>query len=66
MTNNLTLVHLLNSNKTKGYEDSTNRVFQLLHGMKQATRCWNKKFSKILKTFNFEASKADSCVFQVN
>lgn len=34
-----------------------------LYGLKQASRCWNKKFVQCLKKFNLKASPADPCVF---
>lgn len=49
-----------------GFEDGTNRVCKLiksLYGLKQASRCWNTKFKKFIKEFNFKESEADSCIF---
>lgn len=53
-------------NQPDGFEDSTGRVCRLnrsLYGLKQASRCWNKKFSSFLKTFKLVQSESDSCVF---
>lgn len=52
-----------------GFSDSSQRVCRLnrsLYGLKQASRCWNQKFTNFLKSFNLMASKADSCVFVGN
>jgi len=34
-----------------------------LYGLKQASRCWNDKFTKFLVEFGFEQCISDSCVF---
>lgn len=34
-----------------------------LYGLKQASRCWNQKFSSFLRKFNLEESTADQCIF---
>lgn len=50
----------------KGYDDNSGRVCKLiksLYGLKQSSRCWNTKFTSLLKQFNFEVSVADPCVF---
>lgn len=52
-----------------GYDDKSGKVCRLnrsLYGLKQASRCWNQKFTSFLKNFGFETSKADSCVFISN
>lgn len=49
-----------------GYSDNSEKVCLLkksLYGLKQASRCWNKKFVLFLHKFKFESSKADPCVF---
>lgn len=38
-------------------------MLKSLYGLKQASRCWNKKFTNLLKSFDLVASKADPCVF---
>lgn len=49
-----------------GYGDGSDKVCKLnksLYGLKQASRAWNKKFTKFIEQFNFKVSKADPCVF---
>lgn len=49
-----------------GFSDGTNKVCRLkasLYGLKQASRCWNEKFSKFIKLFGFRQCKADPCVY---
>lgn len=50
----------------KGFEYSTGRVCRLrkaLYVLKQAARCWNKKFVECLKRFSMVATPEDPCVF---
>lgn len=52
-----------------GYDDGSERVCKLsksLYGLKQASRCWNKKFGSFISKFNFVASESDPCVFVCN
>lgn len=49
-----------------GYNDGSGKVCKLLkslYGLKQASRCWNKKFTSFIKQFNFNVSASDPCVF---
>lgn len=49
-----------------GFQDGTNRVCRLkksLYGLKQASRCWNKKFCSFIELFGFVKSVYDPCVF---
>lgn len=49
-----------------GYSDGSNKVCKLnrsLYGLKQASRCWNKRFTEMLRKFNFKATDGDPCVF---
>lgn len=50
----------------EGYDDGTGRVCRLkrsLYGLKQSSRCWNQRFTELLKKFNLRATAADPCVF---
>lgn len=50
----------------KGFDDQSGRVCKLLktiYGLKQSSRCWNKKFTELIQQFNLRSSKADDCVF---
>lgn len=49
-----------------GYDNGSGKVCKLLkslYGLKQASRCWNKKFTEFIKKFNFKQCEADPCVF---
>lgn len=49
-----------------GYEDGSERVCKLkksLYGLKQASRCWNQKFTSFIRKFDFKQSAYDACVF---
>lgn len=51
-------------NQPEGFDDGSGRVCKLqksFYGLKQASRCWNEKFTSFLKKFN--QSKADPCLF---
>lgn len=48
------------------FTDISDKVCKLqrsLYGLKQASRCWNKKFKDFIQLFGFITCKADSCVF---
>ncbi|KAG5883726.1 hypothetical protein JTB14_024227 [Gonioctena quinquepunctata] len=50
----------------QGYEDGSDRVCKLhrsLHGLKQAPRCWNQRFSDYFQRLNFKKSVADPCLY---
>jgi len=44
-------------------EDHILKLEKSLYGLKQASRCWNKTFSKFLCNFELKKSQADPCVF---
>lgn len=49
-----------------GFDDKSGRICMLkksLYGLKQSSRCWNRKFTEFIKLFGFEKSKFDPCVF---
>lgn len=49
-----------------GFSDNTGRVCLLrrsLYGLKQASRCWNRKFVHVIGQFGLKQSKNDPCVF---
>lgn len=49
-----------------GFQDGSGRVCMLkksLYGLKQSSRCWNKKFTCFIKLFGFVKSVYDPCVF---
>lgn len=53
----------------EGFDDGTGRVCLLnksLYGLKQASRCWNSKFTTFLKRFGLTENAADPCVFTGN
>lgn len=53
----------------KGYDDESGRVCKLmksLYGLKQASRCWSKKFASFIQDFDFRGSQSDPCIFIYN
>lgn len=45
-----------------GYDDGSGRVCKLnksLYGLKQASRCWNKRFTEFISKFDFKTSESD-------
>ena len=49
-----------------GYSDNSDRVCRLkrsLYGLKQASRCWNRKFDDFMISLKFKPSNEDPCVY---
>lgn len=49
-----------------GFGDGSGRICKLnksLCGLKQSSRCWNEKFTTLIKHFGFNQCKSDPCVF---
>lgn len=47
-----------------GYDDnSVCKLVKRLYGLKQASRCWNKKFTTFIEKFDFRMCQSDPCVF---
>ena len=49
-----------------GYDDNSGKVCKLvksLYGLKQASRCWNQKFTSFIRKFDFKVCESDPCVF---
>lgn len=40
------------------------RLLKALYRLKQASRCWNLKFTLFFKQFQFETCEADKCVYK--
>lgn len=49
-----------------GFDDSINRICKLrksLYGLKQASRCWNRRFKTFIVDFGFVVCGSDPCAF---
>ena len=60
------LDHVIYMKQPMGYEDGSNRVCKLrksLYGLKQSSRCWNKRFKDFLAKYGMLCSDADPCLF---
>lgn len=60
------LEEVLYMKQPEGYDDGSGQVLRLkksLYGLKQALKSWNDEFVKALKTYGFEPTRADPCVF---
>ena len=52
--------------KPDSYDDGTTRVcklFKRLYGLKQSSRCWNRRLVNFMRKNNFVTSNADPCLF---
>jgi hypothetical protein len=50
----------------EGYDFGTGNVLKLiksLYGLKQAAKCWNRKFDQIMKMNNFKKCITDQCIY---
>lgn len=50
----------------EGIQTDSSKVCKLnksLYGLKQSSRCWNKKFTSFLVTYGFKPCHADNCIF---
>lgn len=39
------------------------KLIKSLYGLKQSSRCWNRKFSSFLTSYGFEMCPSDNCIF---
>ncbi|CAK1594594.1 unnamed protein product [Parnassius mnemosyne] len=39
------------------------KLIKSIYGLKQSSRCWNRKFSSFLTTYGFEMCPSDNCIF---
>jgi hypothetical protein len=47
----------------KGESSKVCKLNKSLYGLKQSSRCWNKKFCSFLTTYGFKPCHSDNCVF---
>lgn len=53
-------------NLPEGHKENKNKVCKLiksLYGLKEAPKCWNKKFNEFMRQQNFKTSAYDSCLY---
>lgn len=61
-----TLQETIYMEQPDGFNDGTSRVCKLLkslYGLKQASRCWSKRFTSFVENFGFLRSTADPCLY---
>ncbi|KAA3484053.1 gag/pol protein [Gossypium australe] len=48
----------------KGNDQKVCKLFRSICELKQTSRLWNKRFNKVIKTFRFEQSVDETCVYK--
>lgn len=60
------LEEIIYMKQPEGYEDGSDKVCELkksLYGLKQSSRCWNKRFGSFISKLGFRVSDADPCLY---
>ena len=47
----------------KGLEDKVCKLNKSLYGLKQAPKMWHLKFDKVVKSYGFQSSYSDKCLY---
>ena len=50
--------------KAKGQENKVCKLLKSIYGLKQAYRSWNLRFDQTVKTYGFEQSVDEPCVYK--
>ena len=40
------------------------KLHKSIYGLKQASRSWNKRFDKVIKSFGFDQNEEEPCVYR--